>query len=62
MKLYRVEADHEIRQWVGSMAEIAKLKREYVQQGFKRSAIIEEEVEIPTDKKGLIGFLNQYNV
>lgn len=66
MKLYRITAlntshgqtpDSELH-WVASKAEAASKRKELVASGFKRAEINTEEIDVPTDKKGLLGFLN----
>lgn len=46
-------------QYVGTQADAAKLRSELVKEGFKRANIMTSEVEVPTDKVGLIAFLNR---
>jgi len=45
--------------WSGSQAEAASQRAAWVKSGVKRADITTEEVEVPTNKQGLIGFLNQ---
>lgn len=69
MKLYRITAirssldsdtpDSEIH-WVGSQAEASQKRKTLVSSGFKRAEIETEEVEVPTDKKGLLAWLNAH--
>jgi hypothetical protein len=45
--------------WVGTQSDAASTRKEWVQKlGAKRDNIETEEIEVPTDKKGLIDFLN----
>lgn len=70
MKLYRIAAirstnsetpDSEIH-WVGSQADAAKKRKELVSSGFKRAEIETVEVDVPTDKAGLLVWLNKSRV
>lgn len=44
--------------WAGSQAEAASQRKQLNQNGFKRDTIVTDEVEVPTNKKGLLAFLN----
>ena len=66
MKLYRIQAlntshgdtpDSETH-WVGSQSEAGSKRKDLVAQGWKRAELTTEEIDVPTDKKGLLGFLN----
>lgn len=66
MKLYRTyvtvpveEGTNHVR-WSGSQADAAK-DRKYFNSDLKipRDRIHTDEVDVPTDKKGLLAFLNQ---
>ena len=67
MKLYRIKAWNARRespplhvQWVGTQAGAAAARKELVSKHhFARADIDTEEVEVPTNKPGLIEFLNQ---
>lgn len=62
MNLYKVVAKKKdepaVIKWVGSQSEASSTRRELVEAGFKRVEIETETVSVPTDKLGLIGFLN----
>ena len=63
MKLYRIVAASEkgadiITRWVGTQSDAAKTRKELVADGFKRAELSTEEVDVPTNKEGLIAFLN----
>ena len=66
MKLYKITAipagalneTPNQTHWVGSQAEASAKRKELVSSGFKRAELTTDEVEVPTDKKGLLGFLN----
>ena len=45
--------------WVGSQADAAKKRKELVSSGFKRAEIETVEVDVPTDKAGLLAWLNR---
>ncbi|MCA9233252.1 MAG: hypothetical protein KDA57_21590 [Planctomycetales bacterium] len=45
--------------WVGSQAEAATTRKTLVaDSGYQRKDIDTTEVDVPTDKKGLLAFLN----
>lgn len=63
MKLYRVinfnDPDLGTTQtWFGSRAEAAKNKAQQIRDGAIRDALTIEAEEVPTDKKGLVKWLN----
>lgn len=63
MRLYKTTAtrDGDVRQtlWAGSQAAAAADRKSLVSDaGFKRNEVNTEEVEVPTNKTGLIQFLN----
>ena len=63
MKLYRITAtqddENHTAVWVGSQADAGKARKELVAKGFKRAEINTEEVDVPTNKEGLLAFLNK---
>ena len=61
MKLYRVigNSDKQKVIWVGSQSDAAKARKELMAQGFKRAELLTEDVDIPTDKVGLLKWLNE---
>lgn len=64
MKLYRISVESERDAdrpcvWVGSQADAGKARKEFVADGFKRAEITTDEVDVPTNKEGLINFLNK---
>lgn len=70
MKLYRLEAtinpddgEAPFVNWVGTQADVSKTRKQMMKDhGFKRSEIEVEEVEVPTNKVGLLEFLNNNSV
>ena len=67
MRLYKITAlntshgdtpDSDVT-WVGSLAEASAQRKKLTIDGFARKEIETEEVDVPTDKAGLIGFLNK---
>lgn len=61
MRLYRITAKNDARNqthWVGSQAEASAHRKQLTAEGFKRAEITTEELDVPTDKKGLLDFLN----
>ena len=69
MKLYRVsvatsreldvKSDFRSVTWVGSQADAGKTRKALVDNGIKRAEITTEEVDVPTNKEGLLKFLNE---
>ena len=62
MKLYRVIGNSDKQKkviWAGSQSDAAKARKELIAQGFKRAELITEDVDIPTDKVGLLNWLNE---
>ena len=64
MKLYKITAStrpdgdaHQVR-WVGSQADAASQRKTFVAKGFCRAEIETDEADIPTDKAGLLAWLN----
>lgn len=61
MRLYKITAvsgaDNKTL-WVGSQGDAGKTRKGLVESGFKRAEITTEEVDVPTNKEGLLGFLN----
>lgn len=60
MKLYRtITATPDPKEtWAGSQAEAATQRKAFNQSGVRRDDIVTVEVDVPTDKKGLLEFLN----
>lgn len=61
MKLYKVyveDGDNTIFHWFGTQAECATKRKALNSEGHKRDEIITNEIEVPTDKKGLLEWLN----
>lgn len=48
--------------WAGSQAEAGKHRKELNQRGHKRADISTDEVEVPTNKTGLLEWLNKNGV
>lgn len=64
MRLYKITAqgDHKLVPTVlfaGSQADAASQRKALTEQGYKRASIETKEVEVPTNKQGLIDFLNR---
>jgi hypothetical protein len=49
------------RKYVGSQADAAAARKVFIEAGAKRKDIESVEVNVPTDKEGLIAFLNDPN-
>lgn len=60
MRGYQIKVQGKVKKWGGSMADCRAAKAELVEKGVaeKASHVTYEEVEVPTDKAGLIVFLN----
>lgn len=62
MKLYRTHVTTPgltAETWGGSQAEAASQRKAFNQLGHKRDSVVTDEVDVPTDKKGLLEFLNK---
>lgn len=64
MKLYRITADdgdakHVVTEYVGTQAEGVAQRKKLKEDGFAQKHITTEDVEVPTDKAGLIDWLNK---
>ena len=61
MKLYRTSTANESTRgkWSGSQAEAASDRKALNQAGHKRDSITTDEFDVPTDKKGLLAWLNE---
>jgi hypothetical protein len=46
------------KMWVTSNADAGKARKALVDAGYKRTAIVTEEVEIELNKVGMLAFLN----
>lgn len=46
--------------WSGSQADAASTRKEFVGMGFKRAEVNTVEVDVPTNKAGLLEFLNDF--
>lgn len=44
--------------WVGAKSEGVAARKQMAEDGWKRKEITEVEVDVPTDKAGLLAFLN----
>jgi len=63
MKLYRITSVHNgvvEAQFVSSLTDGVVARKELAEKGLKRADIKQEEVNVPTDKTGLLDFLNNY--
>lgn len=47
-----------MRKWSGTQSDAGKTRKEFVSQGFKRAEVETFEVDVPTDKQGLLAWLN----
>lgn len=46
--------------WCGSQPEAAAARKKFIAEGSKRADLTTYTVEVPTDKAGLMQFLNDY--
>ena len=58
MRAYQVKVHGKTKRWTGSMAECREAKKELAVGDVKTSAVTYEETDVPTDKAGLLEFLN----
>jgi hypothetical protein len=63
MRLYKIKAsgNGEVlikTKWVGSAAEGVATRKELYAEGFARKEVVETQVDVPTDKAGLLEWLN----
>lgn len=59
MKLYLITGDYFIR-WVASQSDAATARKDAIAEGEKRKDLNTYTVEVPTNKEGLLEFLNDY--
>jgi len=59
MKLYRTShsADYHVHHWDGTQADAAKRRKELKTNGCRD--IETKEIDVPTDKQGLLAWLNE---
>lgn len=62
MKLYVTHAKDNKPTWSGSQSEAASARAQLNKSGVPRAAINTDEYDVPTDKKGLLKFLNDHAV
>ena len=61
MKLYLIiakNATSEAAKWAGSQAEAASARKEFIAEGYKRAEMDTHDIDVPTNKEGLLQFLN----
>jgi hypothetical protein len=67
MRLYKIVASNPSEAnlpdtetvWVGSKSDGVEARSKLYSAGWRRKEVEETEVEVPTDKAGLIAFLNE---
>lgn len=72
MKLYLITAHVDVSEdstkfddraiWAGSQTDAATARKELIARGAKRKDLKTSEVEVPTNKEGLISFLNTLSI
>jgi hypothetical protein len=65
MKLYRIDAvtddgQDTVTKFVGTQAAASAHRKELSDNGFKRKNVTTTELDVPTNKEGLIEFLNAF--
>ena len=58
MDFYDDDREREVSEFVGSQAEAASVRARHVKEGTPRKNITTVAVDVPTDKEGLLRFLN----
>lgn len=58
MRLYKVSAPDQKSKFLGSQAECVTQRKVLLDAGVKRKDMTETTVDVPTDKAGLIQWLN----
>mgnify|MGYP003544660126 CR=1 FL=1 len=61
MKLYKTTVspgDKTTVSWQGTQADAASVRKRAMDDGAKRKDVTTEDVEVPTDKAGLLAWLN----
>ena len=46
-------------QWCGTQAECASARKAFAERGAKKADIFTREIDVPTNKAGLLEFLNK---
>lgn len=62
MKLYKITADDgdkTVSKYVGTQADSVAQRKKLKEDGFAQKHITSDDVEVPTDKAGLIDWLNK---
>ena len=66
MKLYLVHAivstssgGYMTHEWVGTQADAARVRKQYIADGATKDEAKIQEMEVPTNKAGLLEFLNK---
>lgn len=67
MRFYRITAtnglkDEDLKEkkvWVTTQGDAASTRKALIDEGFRRKDLETEEVDVPTDKAGLLEWLNQ---
>lgn len=62
MRFYKITTTNEANKtvhWVVSKAEAANYRKVSVESGVARKNINTEEIDVPTNKEGLLAFLNK---
>jgi hypothetical protein len=48
-----------VHRWCGTQAECAVVRKEFIERGADKKDLQTQEVNVPTDKAGLLAFLNR---
>lgn len=58
MKFYVTQAPNNPPQWTASQGDAAPARAQLTKQGIPRAQVTTDEYDVPTDKKGLLKWLN----
>lgn len=62
MKFYVTQAPDNPPMWAASQNDAASARAQLNKRGIPRAQIITDEYDVPTDKKGLLKWLNEHSV
>lgn len=62
MKFYVTQAPGNPPMWSASQSDAASARAQLNKRGTPRAQIITDEYDVPTDKKGLLKWLNEHSV
>jgi len=62
VKFYVTQAPNNPPQWTASQGDAASARAQFTKQGIPRAQVTTDEYDVPTDKKGLLKWLNDHAV